>query len=238
MKILKLACSALTLILSVAFAGPALATTVIPLSYTFDQPTSCGTWCYHDPAFTKLTDGVVGLAGWAVNAGQEWDGWLYKPVVNIDFDFGAIIHIGSVKIGTTQDSVGNVAFPSFDLYKKVAGNWVLEGTVNIPPSSANNISPNSTAPHGWVTFDNLDIDSQFLRVTAHANSPWLFVDEVQFDGAVVSEPGTYAILLLGLGLMGLTAGKRKKCLVNKICESFTARESVLTNGSTLNSCIA
>ena len=36
----------------------------------------------------QTDDGVVGNAGWAVNQGQEWVGWLSEPVVNIDFTFG------------------------------------------------------------------------------------------------------------------------------------------------------
>lgn len=42
--------------------------------YTYDQPASCGTWCYDDPSFTKLTDGVAGDRGRAYQRCQPHDG--------------------------------------------------------------------------------------------------------------------------------------------------------------------
>lgn len=44
----------------------ASAAQVSPVSYSFDQPTSCGSFCYNNSATpSKLTDGLVGVAGWA-----------------------------------------------------------------------------------------------------------------------------------------------------------------------------
>ena len=43
--------------------GGVSAAPINPASYSFDQATDCGIWCYHDPAHGKLTDGVLGKAG-------------------------------------------------------------------------------------------------------------------------------------------------------------------------------
>lgn len=85
--------------------GGVSAAPINPASYSFDQPTDCGTWCYNDPAFTKLTDGVLGKAGWAANDGQEWVGWAHERTVNIDFDFGTRRLIDTVRVGSTQDTL-------------------------------------------------------------------------------------------------------------------------------------
>ncbi|NOT83496.1 MAG: hypothetical protein HOP02_01680 [Methylococcaceae bacterium] len=77
------------------------AAVVNPVSHSFDQPTSCGAWCYYDtsPTPTKLTDGVLGYAGWAANSRVTWDGWLYTNV-NIDFNFAAKVKIDSINVGS------------------------------------------------------------------------------------------------------------------------------------------
>ena len=187
----------------------AFATAVIPVSYTFDQANGCGSWCYFDPNFTKLTDGVIGDAGWAVNQGQEWDGWVGVGAVNIDFNFGQAVNLNSVAIGSTQDNLGDVALPSFQVSEWVGSQWVSVGSIINPPSSSNDNSAYSTAPHPFYTLSNLNIDSQYVRVTATANGPWIFVDEVQF-GSAVPEPESYALFGLGAGLALWAARRNKK----------------------------
>ena len=204
--------SATLALIALTCSTGAMADTVTPTSYTFDQSTACGSWCYHDPSRTKLTDGVIGNAGWAANAGSEWVGWVYQPLVNIDFSFASVSSIGSVSIGSTQDYLGDVALPTFSVSAFESGNWVLKGTLVNPPSSANDNSPYSTAPHSFYTLSNLDITSNKVRVSVSANGPWSFVDEVRFTGNVsaVPEPETYAMFLAGLGLLGAVARRKAK----------------------------
>ena len=167
--------------LSLALAGCALfftqgtasASAITPASYTFDQPTSCGSWCYHDASASKLTDGVLGAAGWAANAGSEWVGWYSKPTVHIDFDFGTTRHIDSVRVGSTQDSLFDVTLPSLDIFSSLDGLiWSLVDSLIVPPSSANDVNAYSTAPHGFLTLSDLGIDGRYVRVSAMANGPW------------------------------------------------------------------
>jgi hypothetical protein len=200
---------------------PALADTeIVPLTYSFDRYTDCGSWCYHDTngatglTGTTLTDGIYGAEGWAANAGWEWLGWLNDSPVNIDFNFGSVKHVDTIKVGSTQDTLTDVVLPNVDVYQKVGSSWSLVSSLVTPENAANNRGVYSTAPHGFLTLGNLNIDSQFVRVTLrHSyNGPWTFADEVDFyaSAAPIPEPETYAMMLAGLGLLGLVARRRKK----------------------------
>lgn len=199
-------------LVTAALTGTATAATVTPSSYTYDQSTACGTWCYHDPANSKLTDGVLGLAGWAVNAGNEWDGWVYQNRVNIDFDFGTSRHIDLVRVGTTQDNLGDVVLPSIELYiSNDKSTWTFVTGLTVPPDSAHNIDPFSTAPHDFLTLAGLGIDARYVRVGAIANGPWIFVDEVQFQSRTTQPvPEPAALGLLAAGLASLAGTRRPR----------------------------
>lgn len=195
----------------VAISMPAAAATeVVPASYTFDVGTACGSWCYHDPGFTKLTDGLYGTAGWARNAGAEWAGWVWPGVVNIDFDFGAAKRIDTVMVGSTQDDLSDVVLPSVTVWEKVGADWVSRGSLVVPASAANNVSSGSGDPHGFLTLSGLGINSRYVRVSLGQNGPWVFADEVNFLAPAVPEPETYAMMLAGLGLLGAAARRKRQ----------------------------
>ena len=192
----------------------AQANTVAPISYTFDQPTSCGSYCYNDPNYTKLTDGVLGYVGWAVGGGSQWAGWVDKPVVNIDFTFSGPTLINQVNFGTTQDSLGDVALPSLNVYSSNDNlTWTLAGSLVVPPSSANDVSPyDNSSLAGFLTVSGLNIDAKYVDVQALANGPWTFSDEVTFNG-VSAVPLPASLPMFGtafLGLVGLGIRKSRR----------------------------
>ncbi|NOT83497.1 MAG: hypothetical protein HOP02_01685 [Methylococcaceae bacterium] len=63
------------------------------------------------------------------------------------------------------------------------------------------MNPYSTAPHGFLTLNDLGINSNFVRVQAVANGPWTFIDKVQFGASPVPVP--VAAWLFGYALLGL-----------------------------------
>ena len=202
------------------FASQAGAAEVVPVSYSFDQATGCGSYCYHDESGGQLTDGVYGVEGWAVNLGngnaQEWVGWVYTPIVNIDFHFATAVDISEVRIGTTQDSVGDVVLPSVAVFKSTDGlAWSLVSQLSVAESSTNDRSYLGLGPHTTLTLSGLGITNvSYMRValSESADGPWTFADEVDFIGtaAAVPEPETYAMLIGGLGILGIAVRRQRK----------------------------
>lgn len=168
---------ALATIITGLLQGGAAAAPINPASYSFDQATDCGTWCYHDPAYTKLTDGVLGKAGWAVNDGQEWAGWAYDRTVNVDFDFGTRRLIDTVRVGSTQDAGGEVRLPAITLFSSDDGSaWSQILSLGAP--AATGADPYSTAPHGFLTLPGLGVEARYLRVAPTASGGRILPEQI------------------------------------------------------------
>ncbi|MYM66805.1 PEPxxWA-CTERM sorting domain-containing protein [Pseudoduganella sp. FT55W] len=119
------------------------------------------------------------------------------------------MNFSSVSVGSTQDNLGDVVLPSFDLWAYVGSSWVHQATISNPASSSNDASPYDSGPHAFYTFTGLSVTADQLRITATPGVPgsWMFVDEVTFNATPVPEPTTWAMLLAGLGLV---AGARRR----------------------------
>ena len=158
------------------------ASVVTPDSYTFDLPTDTGTWGYHDPNLTKLTDGVYGVAPWWQNMGVEWDGWAYKAAVNIDFSFNGVKNFNTISVGTVQDALWDVVMPNVSVWSSLDNgvSWGIVSSILIPADNANNDS------YRTVVFNNLNVSANAMRITLGSNGPWIFTDEIKFETSTAS----------------------------------------------------
>lgn len=208
------------LLATLGAGAPAWAEALQPLRYVFDRQTDTGTYSYHDghsfssPAYTELTDGLYGLSGWAVDQGQgpaaPWVGWYGDPVVHIDFSFGQQVWLSEVRVGSTQNRLDDVVLPSVSLSYWREGAWVPVASLDVPEDAANNWPASSVLPHGFLTLGGLAVQADTFRLTLrHAlDGPWIFVDEVDFDGSVVPEVPAMGLMLPGLALVGLARRRR------------------------------
>ena len=190
---------------AIAVVAPARAAEVVPLSYVFNAATDCGDFCYTDSTGKELIDGAVGNEGWR-NPPDPWVGWTDR-FVDIDFDFGAGFSFSRVAVGSTQDALNDVVLPSLKLFSSDDGvSWTQRASLYTAPDEANNRGLNSTAPHGFLTLGGLNFTSRYVRLSAENMGPWMFIDEVNFEGAragAVPEPASWLIMLTGFFGMGL-----------------------------------
>ena len=202
--------------LGAAIPSVASAANIAPTSYAFDVVNDCGSWCYYDFGHTKLTDGVRGRLGWAVNSGQEWAGWT-DQIINIDFSFSGSSVINAVNIGTTQDSPSDVVLPSFNLFSSMDGvTWSSVASLVNPVSNANNHSAyDNSGPSSTHALSGLNIQAPYVRLQVLNNGPWAFIDEVSFEGSAgaVPEPASWGMMILGFGIIG-AATRRAKAKVS------------------------
>lgn len=157
-----------------------------------------------------LTDGVVATRGWAsvekVAGTGPYVGWHRDatPLVSIDFHFDGFYDIDSLAIHADDaNGKGSVSLPASVRISWAGGSASFD--VQDPPSA----SPL------WLTFSGLGItDASEINLQLTHRTKWIFVDEVRFDGTMVSqlrngqipEPPTFA--LAGLALLGLRTLRR------------------------------
>ena len=197
------------------FSAKAALVEVLPQSYTFDRATDCGTYCYHDETGVQLIDGIYGSNIWQANLGNgpayEWLGWTDRGV-SLIFDFGNVTTINQIVVGTVQDHINDVVFPSVYAYTSSDGvNYgSLIGSLSVPESSANDQT------HGSLTLSGFNQASRYFMVDLafSFNGPWTFADEVDFyQTASTPVPAPQSLLLLSMGLLLITL--RRKLFFNR-----------------------
>jgi hypothetical protein len=150
-----------------------------------------------------LTDGVVTSLNWNDSENTAgtgpYVGWrnlaqTAGPIVT--FNFVSNVSISSIRIHADDSAgYGGVSLPSF-----VSFNGGAPITV---------VDPDASSSPSWLEFSNLNLSGTSVKVQFGYGNQWVFVDEVQFIGAV-PEPKTYAMLLAGLGMLSAVARKTRR----------------------------
>ncbi len=210
-------------LLALALTGvPAGAAVINGVAYTFDKAPSTS---YPDNDLTKLTDGVrvppsstsTGFADFVV-------GWIQNPAdpgtphPTIDFSLGDVYDLTSVEISYALWPGAGVRAP-----EEVWVSFSPDG-VNFGPAQAYTGFDGSNHPEGFAVFSRLlEIDltghtASFVRLDfrqgpgtewGENRSAWHMLDEVQFTGTVIPEPGVIG-LVFGLAAGGLLIWRRRK----------------------------
>lgn len=99
-----------------------------------------------------------------------------------------------------------MVIPTFNVTTLLNGTTTyFDGIDNSPATPANDKNPLDTSAHGFYTVYTPAYANE-VRVTALAQGPWIFIDEVKFDGEVVGikvpEPSLAGLLLLGVLSIG------------------------------------
>ncbi len=148
-----------------------------------------------------LTDGVIASDFWfnVENAGGTgpWVGWRRSTTSNplVTFNFAGSPAINEVRFHFDDSGAGGVFAPSGILIDGMSTSYVNGGI----SSSLLTVSLTGLSLTGGSH------TIQFL------NSPeWIFVSEVEFFGAAVPEPASWALMIAGFGLTGAATRRRAR----------------------------
>ena len=198
----------------VLLAAPAVAAIVPVASYDMLNGTS-GTFRYWDASYNgtgatttdgaalsggtgDLTDGIIASASWYLvenGAGTgPWVGWNGELVSNpvLTFYFAGNPTITSLSLHIDNVGFGNVSAPAEILINGVS-------TAFTAPT------PGTT---GWINITGLNLVGGSHTVQIKQSNQWAFVSEVTF-GSSVPEPGSWATMIAGFGLVGATMRRRR-----------------------------
>ena len=190
-----------------AVAKFAFAVPVEPMNYIAPSNTGCDNRCYHDPLNQKLIDGVYGEGTQQTNSGSGWVGWRSSYSTFIDIDFFFSNHFEFTNISINSVTGYSQYLPVFSIFTRDGlGNWNLAA-----------IQGDSARLGTTTSFSNDFAATDGVRIRG-SGQDWLLIGEVDFQGILsspaqvssVPEPGTSALLLVGLGLFGGIARHHKQ----------------------------
>jgi PEP-CTERM motif len=162
---------------------------------------------FNGVSFSTLTDGLflpeMIQASPAAVIGNGWQTgtvWWTSAIANagnqgIEIDLGGLFEISAFRVQTDNNDFYQVQYLS-------GGSWTALAAM-VPPAIG----------FGMVTRDLLltagsEIVTDRLRVFAFGGDGAYAASEIQAFGVPIPEPGTYLMMLAGLGLLGVVARRR------------------------------
>lgn len=143
-----------------------------------------------------LTDGIIATENWFITEAPvgngPYVGWTIDPVIT--FHWNTPVNITSVTFHfDDSNGSGGVSSPA---------------SVTVDGTTFPITDPLGSSPFAFVA-DGLSFSGNDLVVSITRSNSWVFLSEVEFNAAPVPEPETYAMLLVGLGLLGFAVRRRK-----------------------------
>jgi PEP-CTERM motif len=176
-----------------------------------------------------LTDGVIGGNDWLNVPVFQYLGWQDAGYVPVDsgsdsllpqpqltFDLGGLFTLDSMTVNYMVDYPPGTSFANIRAPNDLTISFSADGVAG-PFGGAFVETGFDDGPEGDVnpgggearslTIDLAGANANAVRLDFRNDGEWTFLSEVAFQGTVVPEPGTYA--LLALGALGLASFRRR-----------------------------
>lgn len=151
-----------------------------------------------------LTDGIVASSFWYnvenIAGTGPYVGWnaqrTFNPIVH--FALASNPTVDTIRVHIDNSGVGGVFAPLDILINGVSTAFVAPAPGTI----------------GWVTFSGLNLTgiNHSLQFIQPYWPSWVFVSEVEFDGSVVPEPASWAMMIAGFGIVGAAMRRRRQAI--------------------------
>ncbi len=154
----------------------------------------------------QMLDGVTGVDDWEADLGNgnayEWLGWI-NTNPTITFDFGSTTAFTNASFHTNNNGVGGVGMWGSADFSFSDDGVTFGGDTTRTTTALERADPTAR----YLTSD-LSASGRYLRVHFNdGDQPWIFISEAKFNTSPVPEPGSMAVL--GLGVVALLRRKRK-----------------------------
>lgn len=149
---------------------------------------------YSQSGIYSIYDAQFAFNGGGWNAGGF--GWQWLQV-----DLGSVKNISEVSFSTSQLPNGTTNHKVFVSNDSIGNNW----------TSMNSVASHSgyTSNGSFINMAFAPVLGRYLEIAVHNGPSWTALSNVVVSVSSVPEPETYAMLVTGLGLMGVFLRRRK-----------------------------